>query len=227
MSRKTIEINDDLYDYLLSVSLRETGIMRRLREETAVLPSANMQIAPEQAQLLGLLVELMGARRCLEIGTFTGYSTLAVAAALPADGTVLACEVSEEWTQIARRYWQEAGVREKIDLRLAPAADTLQALVADGEAGTFDFALIDADKENYGRYYEFCLELLRAGGLVAIDNVLWHGQVIDRSVSDGDTTAIREFNSALRVDSRVSLSLVPIGDGMTLARKRLSSATTA
>ena len=227
MSRKTIEINDDLYDYLLSVSLRETGIMRRLREETAVLPSANMQIAPEQAQLLGLLVELMGARRCLEIGTFTGYSTLAVAAALPADGTVLACEVSEEWTQIARRYWQEAGVREKIDLRLAPAADTLQTLVADGEAGTFDFALIDADKENYGRYYEFCLELLRAGGLVAIDNVLWHGQVIDRSVSDGDTTAIREFNSALRVDSRVSLSLVPIGDGMTLARKRLSSATTA
>ena len=195
----------NLYDYLLSVSLRETGIMRRLREETAVLPSANMQIAPEQAQLLGLLVELIGARRCLEIGTFTGYSTLAVAAALPADGTVVACEVSEEWAQIARRYWQEAGVREKIDLRLAPAADTLQALVADGEAGTFDFALVDADKENYGRYYEFCLELQRAGGLVAIDNVLWHGQVINRSVSDGDTTAIREINSALQVDSRVSL----------------------
>ncbi len=220
MSRKTIEIDDDLYDYLLRVSLRETEIMRRLREETAVLPSANMQIAPEQAQLLGLLVELTGARRCLEIGTFTGYSTLAVAAALPADGTVVACDVSDEWTQIARRYWQEAGVLEKIELRLAPAADTLQALVAGGEAGTFDFALIDADKENYGRYYELCLELLRAGGLVAVDNVLWHGRVIDRSVADDETTAIRQLNSALCVDSRVSLSLVPIGDGMTLARKR-------
>lgn len=220
MSRKTIEMNDDLYDYLLSVSLRETGIMRRLRQETAVLPRANMQIAPEQAQLLGLLVELMGARRCLEIGTFTGYSTLAVAAALPPDGTVVACDVSDEWTQIARRYWQEAGVLEKIDLRLAPAADTLQALVAGGQARTFDFALIDADKGNYARYYELCLELLRDGGLVAIDNVLWHGQVIDRSVSDDDTTAIRELNRALQVDSRVSLSLVPIGDGMTLARKR-------
>ena len=220
MSRKTIEIDDDLYDYLLRISLREPGIMRRLREETATLPRAEMQIAPEQAQLLGLLVELTGARRCLEIGTFTGYSTLAVAAALPADGTVVACDVSDEWTQIARRYWQKAGVVEKIDLRLAPAADTLQALIAGGEAGTFDFALIDADKENYRRYYELCLELLRAGGLVAIDNVLWQGRVIDRSVSDDDTNAIREFNSALHVDSRVSLSLVPIGDGMTLARKR-------
>ena len=220
MSRKTIAIDDDLYDYLLSVSLRETGIMRRLREETAVLPRATMQIAPEQAQLLGLLIELIGARRCLEIGTFTGYSTLAVAAALPADGTVVACDISDEWTQIARRYWAEAGVLEKIDLRLAPAADTLQALVADGGAGTFDFALIDADKENYDRYYELCLELLRTGGLVAIDNVLWHGHVIDRSVSDEETTAIRAFNRALHGDSRVSLSLVPIGDGMTLARKR-------
>ena len=220
MSRKTIEIDDDLYDYLLRVSLRETGIMRRLREETAVLPRANMQIAPEQAQLLGLLVELTGARRCLEIGTFTGYSTLAVAAALPSDGMIVACDVSDEWTQIARRYWQEAGVLKKIELRLAPATDTLQALVADGQAGTFDFALIDADKENYGAYFEQCLELLRAGGLMAIDNVLWHGHVIDPSVSDDETTAIREFNSALHTDSRVSLSLVPIGDGMTLARKK-------
>ena len=220
MSRKTIEIGDDLYDYLLRISLREPGIMRRLREETSALPSADMQIAPEQAQLLGLLVELTGARRCLEIGTFTGYSTLAVAATLPADGTIVACDVSDEWTQIARRYWQEAGVAQKIDLRLAPAADTLRTLVAGGEAGTFDFALIDADKENYGRYYELCLELLRAGGLVAIDNVLWQGRVIDRSITDDDTSAIREFNSALHIDSRVSLSLVPIGDGMTLARKR-------
>ena len=220
MTRRTIAISDDLYDYLLSISLRESHAMRRLRDETSGLPRANMQMAPEQTQLLELLVELTGARRCLEIGTFTGYSTLAVAAALPADGTVVACDVSDEWTQIARRYWQEAGVLEKIDLRLAPAVDTLHALLENGEAGTFDFALIDADKENYGSYYELCLELLRAGGLVAIDNVLWHGQVIDRSMSDDETTAIREFNSALHTDSRVSLSLVPIGDGMTLARKR-------
>lgn len=220
MTRRTIAISDDLYDYLLSVSLREPQAMRRLRDETSGLPSANMQMAPEQTQLLGLLVELTGARRCLEIGTFTGYSTLAVAVALPADGTVVACDVSDEWTQIARRYWQEAGVLEKIDLRLAPATDTLRALLENGEAGTFDFALIDADKQNYGRYYELCLELLRTGGLVAIDNVLWHGQVIDRSISDDETAAIREFNSALHADDRVSLSLVPIGDGMTLARKR-------
>ncbi len=219
MSRKTIEVNDDLYDYLLQISLRESGVMRRLREETASLPSANMQIAPEQAQLLSLLVELTGARRCLEIGTFTGYSTLAVAAALPADGTVVACDTSDEWTQIARRYWQEAGVLEKIDLRLAPAADTLQALIGGGEAGGFDFALLDADKENYGRYYEWCLELLRRGGLVAIDNVLWDGRVIDQSAVDDDTLAIREFNRVLHADRRISLSLVPIGDGMTLARK--------
>ena len=158
MSRQTIEMNDDLYNYVLSASLRETGLMHRLRKETAVLPNANMQIAPEQAQLLGLLIELTGARRrCLEIGTFTGYSTLAVAEALPADGTIVACDVSDEWTQIARRYWREAGVLERIDLRLAPATDTLQTLVANGEAGTFDFALIDADKENYGSYYELCL----------------------------------------------------------------------
>ena len=220
MSRKTIEIDDDLHDYLLRVSLRETAVMRRLREATAALPEANMQLAPEQAQLLGLLVELTGARRCLEIGTFTGYSTLAVAAALPADGMVVACDVSDKWTQIARGYWREAGVHEKIDLRLAPAADTLQVLIAGGETGTFDFALIDADKVSYSRYYEWCLELLRGGGLVAIDNVLWHGRVIDHNVSDDETTAIREFNRALQMDSRVSLSLVPIGDGMTLARKR-------
>ncbi len=220
MSRKTIEIDDALHDYLLTVSLRESDIMRRLREATAALPEANMQLAPEQAQLLGFLVELTGARRCLEIGTFTGYSTLSVAAALPSDGTVVACDVSEQWTQIARGYWREAGVLEKIDLRLASATDTLQTLIASGETGTFDFALIDADKENYGLYYEGCLELLRNGGLVAIDNVLWHRRVIDQSVSDSETTAIRKFNIALQMDNRVSLSLIPIGDGMTLARKR-------
>jgi predicted O-methyltransferase YrrM len=220
MSRKTIGIDDALHDYLLTVSLRESDIMRRLREATAALPEANMQLAPEQAQLLGFLVELTGARRCLEIGTFTGYSTLSVAASLPSDGTVVACDVSEPWTQIARGYWREAGVLEKIDLRLASAADTLRALISSGETGTFDFALIDADKENYRLYYEGCLELLRNGGLVAIDNVLWHRRVIDQSVSDSETTAIREFNIALQADNRVSLSLIPIGDGMTLARKR-------
>ncbi len=219
MSRKTIELDDDLYDYLLQISLRESAGMRKLRQETASLPEANMQLAPEQAQLLGLLVELTGARRYLEIGTFTGYSTLAVATALPADGTVVACDICEKWTQIARRYWQEAGVLNKIDIRLAPAADTLHALVGDGEAGSFDFALIDADKENYGRYYEWCLQLLRPGGLVAIDNVLWDGKVIDQGALDDDTVAIREFNLALHADSRISLSVVPIGDGMTLARK--------
>ena len=222
MSRKTIEVTDNLYDYLLSISLRESDTMCRLRQETAALPEADMQLAPEQAQLLGLLAELIGARRYLEIGTFTGYSTLAVAAGLPADGTIVACDVSEEWTQIARRYWQEARMLDQIDLHLAPATDTLQTLVDDGHRGSFDLALIDADKENYLHYYERCLELLRVGGLMAIDNVLWAGKVIDQTVSDDDTVAIRDFNRALHIDPRVSLSLIPIGDGMTLARKRSS-----
>jgi caffeoyl-CoA O-methyltransferase len=194
--------------------------MRRLREETAGLPEANMQIGPEQGQFMALLVELLGAERTIEVGTFTGYSALAVARALPDQGRLIACDVSEEWTAIARRYWKEAGQDHKIDLRLGPAIDTLDRLLADGHAGTFDFAFIDADKESYGAYFERCLALVRVGGLIAVDNTLWDGKVADDTVTDDDTEAIRAFNRGRADDDRVSLSLVPIGDGLTLARKR-------
>ncbi len=220
MSRRTEPLTDDLYDYLIRVSLREPDVLRRLREETARLEQADMQIGPEQGQLMALLVELLGATRVLEIGTFTGYSALAMALALPESGRVVACDVSEEWTGVARRYWAEAGVSHKIDLRLAPAMETLDALLADGGAGDFDFAFIDADKESYATYFERSLELVRVGGLVAIDNVLWSGKVADPGVTDADTEAIRSLNVQLKDDERVSLSLVPIGDGLTLARKR-------
>jgi caffeoyl-CoA O-methyltransferase len=195
-------------------------VLRRLREETAGLEHADMQIGPEQGQLMALLLELLDARRVLEIGTFTGYSALVMALALPEDGRVVACDVSEEWTSIGRRYWEEAGVAHKIDLRLAPAAETLQALLADGREGTFDFAFIDADKEGYDRYYELALRLVRTGGLVAIDNTLWEGKVADPSATDADTEAIRALNAKLRTDERVTLSLLPVGDGLTLALKR-------
>jgi len=179
-----------------------------------------MQIAPEQGQLMALLVRLAGARRCLEVGVFTGYSTLCVAAALPPDGRIMACDVNEAWTAIARRYWREAGVAERIELHLAPALETLDRLLAERQAGTFDFAFIDADKPNYWNYFERALELLRPGGLVAIDNTLWYGRVADPANHDDETEAIRGFNHRLHADTRVDLSLVPIGDGMTLARKR-------
>jgi predicted O-methyltransferase YrrM len=220
MSRRTESITDELYEYLIGVSLREPDVLRRLREETAQLEQANMQIGPEQGQLMALLVELIEAKRVLEIGTFTGYSALVMALALPEDGRIVACDVSEEWTGVARRYWAEAGVAHKIDLRLAPAVETLDALLAQGRAGAFDFAFIDADKESYATYFERALELVRAGGLIAIDNVLWSGKVADPQVTDADTEAIRALNTKLRDDERVSLSLVPIGDGLTLARKR-------
>lgn len=220
MTRRTEPITDALYDYLLGVSLREPDVLRRLREETAALEEATMQIGPEQGQLMALLVQMLGARRTLEVGTFTGYSALVVALALPADGRVVACDVSEEWTRIARRYWLEAGVSDKIDLRLGPALDTLDALLATRAAGTFDFAFIDADKANVRQYYEKALALVRRGGVVAIDNVLWSGKVIDPDVKDADTEALRALNAALKDDERVSLSLVPIGDGLTLALKR-------
>jgi caffeoyl-CoA O-methyltransferase len=220
MASRTLSLTDPLYDYLLTVSLREPPLLARLREETEVLPLANMQISPEQGQFMALLVELIGARRTLEVGTFTGYSALCVARALPADGQVVACDVSAEYTDVARRYWAEAGIADKIDLRLAPAVDTLDALLDDGQAGAFDFAFIDADKENYNGYYERCLALLRTGGLVAVDNVLWNGAVIDPVAQDPDTKAIRALNLQLQQDERVSLSLVPIGDGLALARKR-------
>jgi caffeoyl-CoA O-methyltransferase len=220
MSNRSITLTDSLYDYLLSVSLREPRLLLELREETAAMPAGRMQISPEQGQFMALLVRLMGARRCLEVGVFTGYSSLSVALALPEDGAIVACDVSEKWTAIARAYWQAAGVDHKIDLRLAPAVDTLDALIAQGQAGSFDLAFIDADKANYLAYYERALVLLRAGGLVVIDNTLWSGRVIDPEVSDADTVAIRHCNEVLHSDARVDLSLLPVGDGLTLARKK-------
>ena len=213
-------MDEDLNAYLREVSVREPDVLRRLREETAELEGAGMQISPEQGQLMALLVELLGARKALEVGTFTGYSALRVALALPADGKLVACDVSEEWTAVGRRYWEEAGVDGKIDLRIAPALETLGSLIAGGEAGTFDIAFIDADKENYEVYYERVLELVRPGGMVLIDNVLWDGKVIDAENQETGTKAIRALNAKLHGDARVTLSMIPIGDGLTLARKR-------
>lgn len=220
MSNKTLDLDSQLYDYLLSVSLREPDVLRQLRQETANHPHGIMQIAPEQGQFMALLVQLLGAKKTLEIGVFTGYSSLRVALALPPDGRVVACDISEEYTAIARRYWQAAGVEEKIDLRLAPALKTLDGLLAAGEAETFDFAFIDADKVNYQNYYERSLQLIRPGGLIVIDNVLWSGQVADSQVQDESTEAIRALNKKLHQDERVTLSLIPVADGLTLALKR-------
>ena len=220
MSNRSISLTDSLYEYLLAVSLREPDLLRQLRRETATDPLARMQISPEQGQFMGLLARLMGARRCLEIGVFTGYSSLALALALPDDARIVACDVSEEWTSVARRYWAAAGVAHKIDLRLAPALETMAGLLAAGEAGRFDFAFLDADKENYPSYYELALELLRPGGLLVADNTLWSGRVADPANTEATTEALRRFNEQLHRDERVDLSLVPIGDGLTLARKR-------
>jgi predicted O-methyltransferase YrrM len=220
MSNKTFTLPDALYDYVLSASLREEPLLRRLRKETAKDAMSVMQIAPEQGQFMALLVQLLGARKTLEIGVYTGYSALCVASALPADGRLVACDINETWTAVAQRYWREADVIGKIDLRLAPAQETLDQLIQTGETGTFDFAFIDADKENYLAYYERVLELLRPGGLIAIDNTLWSGSVIDPACQDTDTRAIRAFNKALHTDTRVHISLVPIADGLTLALKR-------
>lgn len=219
MANRTLKLTDRLYDYALRVSLREPAVMRALRAETARLPERRMQTAPEEAQFLGLLVELTGAKRVLEVGTFTGYSALAMALALPEDGRLVACDISEFFTAIARRYWKKAGVANKIILELGPALATLDRLIAN-DAGAFDLVFIDADKANYARYYERVLTLLRPGGLVAIDNVLWGGRVADGRVRDRDTAAIRALNRKLHKDRRVSLSLLPIADGLTLARKR-------
>lgn len=220
MSVRTIDLDAKLYDYLLAVSVREPRVLAELREETARLPSAGMQISPEQGQLLRLLVELIGARRCLEVGVFTGYSSTCTALAMPEGGTLIACDVSAEYTDVARRYWRRAGVEQRIDLRLGPALGTLDALIAAGQAASFDFAFVDADKESYLDYYERCLTLLRPGGLLAIDNVLWGGSVADPSNTTASTVAIRALNEHMRGDERVSISLVPIGDGLFLARKR-------
>lgn len=220
MSNQTLGLDNQLYDYLLSVSLREPEILKKLREETAKHPHGIMQIAPEQGQFMALLVTLMGASKTLEIGVFTGYSTLSIALALPRDGKIIACDVSAEYTTIADRYWQRAGVSDKITLKLAPALQTLDELLATGQGETFDFIFIDADKENYQAYYERSLQLLRTGGLIAIDNVLWSGKVAHPEEKDPNTEAIRAFNEKLRLDARIRLSLVPIGDGLTLALKR-------
>ena len=220
MSSRNNYIDAALYDYILANSLRDTPLLARLREETAAMPGGMMQISPDQGQFMALLVKLTGARRILEIGSFTGYSALVMAQALPESGRLTACDVSEEYTSTARRYWQEAGVAGKIDLRLGPAADTLSALLDAGASGSYDLAFIDADKVNYGSYYESCLELLRPGGLILIDNVLWNGRPARAGEVDEDTVAIRELNAALHRDERVDVSLLSIGDGLTLARKR-------
>jgi len=220
MSNRSIVLTDSLYEYLAEVSLREAPLLLALREETASMSNRAMQISPEQGQFMALLVRLMGARRCLEVGVFTGYSSLATALALPEDGRIVACDVSEEWTAMARRYWRAAGVQHKIDLRLAPATQTLDGLLGTGQAGSYDLAFIDADKTNYLAYYERVLALLRPGGLVLVDNTLWSGRVADPEVGDEDTVALRRFNEVLHRDERVDLSLLPMGDGLTLARKR-------
>ena len=219
MGKQTLGLEQNLYNYLLSVSLREPEILQQLRQETDRHPQSQMQISPEQGQFMALLVKLMNAKKTLEVGVFTGYSSLVVALALPTDGKVVACDVSEEYTAIARRYWQLAGVADKIDLHIAPAIDTLDRLLANGEAESFDFAFIDADKSSYNDYYERALQLVRPGGLIAIDNVLWSGRVGDRDVQDNRTNKIRALNQKLHQDSRITLSLVPIADGLTLALK--------
>lgn len=220
MTFQTLGLEPHLYEYLLSVSLQEPKILSQLRQETAQSPMGRMQIAPEQGQFMALLVQLMGAKKTLEVGVFTGYSTLVVALVLPPQGKVVACEVNQEYAAIACRWWQQAGVADKIDLHVAPAQETLAQLLRDGQTATFDFAFIDADKSNYDSYYEQALQLVRPGGLIAIDNVLWSGRVADPQVQDNRTKKIRALNQKLHQDRRISLSLVPIGDGLTLAWKR-------
>ena len=219
MSNRTLQLDDTLYRYLVSHSVREHPAQAALREATRSHPHAGMQISPEQGALMALLVRLIGARRTIEIGVFTGYSALTVALALPDDGSVLACDISEAYTRIGRPHWQAAGVAHKIDLRIAPALQTLDAQLAGGAAGTFDFAFVDADKTGYDAYVERCLELLRPGGLMAIDNTLWSGAVA-RPATDPDTLALQALNDKLHADPRIDLALLPVGDGLTLARKR-------
>ena len=220
MSSKTIFLNQPIYDYLCDVSLREPEVMRLLRHETAELEMAVMQIAPEQGQFMTLLVQLLGVRKAIEVGSFTGYSALAIAMGLPEDGRLIACDISEEWTAIGKRYWQLAGQADKIDLRLAPAIETLDALLNNDQAGEFDFAFIDADKQNYLNYYERCLQLLRSGGLIVVDNVLWGGSVVDVENQTPDTCAIRDFNLFVKNDVRIDISMIPVGDGLSLIRKK-------
>jgi len=220
MSNRTIQLDDRTYDYLIAHSLREAPVLLKLRAETASHPKVNMQIAPEQGQFMQMLVRLTGARRAIEVGVFTGYSSLAVMLAMPKDGRLLALDVSPVYTSVARRHWQEAGVADRVELVIAPAKETLDARLAAGEAGQYDFAFIDADKTGYLDYYERLLKLLRPGGLIVVDNTLWHGAVADPADREADTVALREFNDVLHRDERVDVALLPVGDGLTLARRR-------
>ncbi|MDH0143426.1 class I SAM-dependent methyltransferase [Aquipseudomonas alcaligenes] len=220
MTNRSLNLDDALYQYLLDVSLRESPLLKRLREETAQLPTARWQIAPEQGQFMALLVQISGARKILEIGTFTGYSALCMAQAMPVDGRLICCDLPGEYNAIAERYWHEAGVAERIDLRLAPALETLSALERGGQSESFDLIFIDADKANYRVYLEHALVLVRQGGLILFDNVLWSGRVLEQSPENADTRAIQALNRGLLRDSRIDLSLLPLGDGLTLCRKR-------
>ena len=219
MQYRSLNVDEVLYQYLMDQSIREHPAQVALRAATASHPHAGMQISPDQGQFMALLVKLLGARRAIEIGVFTGYSALTVALALPDDGRLLACDISDEYTRVGRPHWADAGVAHKIDLRLAPALETLDAQLAAGAAGQYDFAFIDADKTGYDAYYERCLQLLRSGGLIAIDNTLWSGRVA-QPAQDADTAALQQLNAKLHRDQRIDLSLLPIGDGLTLARKR-------
>ena len=220
MSNASIGLSQELHAYLVKVGVREPDVLRRLRERTAAIPEHGMQIAPEQGAFMALLVKVMGARTCLEVGTFTGYSSTAVALALPPGGRLVCCDLSREWTDVAREAWTEAGVADRVELRLGPALETLDQLLTEGGAGRFDFAFIDADKPNYDGYVERALHLVRPGGMIAIDNVLWSGRVADPSDNDESTVAIRELNEKLAADERVEVAMVPIGDGLTLLRVR-------
>lgn len=220
MTNRTIDLSDTLYQYLLDHSVADDNIKQQLREETAKLDMAIMQIAPEQGQFMTLLTKIISARKAIEVGVFTGYSALCIAEALPEDGRLIACDVSEEWTKIGQKYWDKAGIADKIKLNLAPATETLQRLLDKGQANTFDFAFIDADKINYDQYYEQCLQLIRPGGLIVIDNTLWGGSVADLTINDDDTNAIRQLNNKLPGDTRVDISMIPVGDGLTLVRKK-------
>lgn len=219
MSTRTIGVDDRLHTYMLDVSLREHDVMRELRDATASHDMARMQISPEQGQFMQMLVRMIGAEKCIEVGTFTGYSALAVALALPAHGRVVACDISEEFTRVGIPFWQKAGVADKIDLRIAPATETLDAMIAAAETGGYDFAFIDADKPGYPDYFERCLQLVRPGGVIAVDNIFMGGGVADPDTTSENALAMRNFNAALKTDKRVDISLVPIGDGLTLARK--------
>ena len=217
MSTGVLNLTTDLRDYIWEKGMNEHPVLKELREETAELPESMMQICPEQGALMANIIRIMSAKRTIEIGTFTGYSTLVVALALPEDGEIVACDISKEWTSVGKKKWEQARVRDKIDLKIAPALETLEDLLAEGQEGTFDFAFIDADKTNYLNYYQKCLKLVRRGGVIAIDNVLWSGAVIKNDVNDVDTVAIRELNDYLVRDERVALSMVPVGDGLTIA----------